>query len=86
MVSGIGVGFDCGRGTPPVTLTDKLVIRLPVELEPIVVTVAGAAVPVRALPYAVSVGGDSLVTRAQRSIEAGAVEARLATRREPTFA
>ncbi|MEE8062643.1 MAG: hypothetical protein V3T16_12490, partial [Gemmatimonadales bacterium] len=45
----------------------------PVELEPIVVMVAGAPSLMRALPYAVSVGGDSSVTRAQPRLALGEI-------------
>ena len=46
---------------------------IPVELEPIVVTIAGAPSLILALPYAVSVGGDSSVTRAQPRLALGEI-------------
>ncbi len=45
----------------------------PVELEPIVVTIAGTPSLILALPYAVSVGGDSSVTRAQPRLALGEI-------------
>jgi iron complex outermembrane receptor protein len=45
----------------------------PVELEPIVVTVAGAPSFILGLPYAVSIGGDSSVTRAQPRLALGEI-------------
>jgi len=49
----------------------------PVELEPIIVTIAGAPSLILALPYAVSVGGDSSVTRAQPRLALGEIMAAL---------
>jgi len=61
-LAGLALGL-IAAGAPAGNAHGQVGDSTPIELEPIVVTVAGAAAPVRALPYAVSVGGDSLATR-----------------------
>lgn len=60
-------------GAPARSAHGQIRDSTPVELDPIVVTVAGASSLMLALPYAVSVGGDSSATRAQPRLALGEI-------------